>query len=236
MSEEKKKGVYKNFLTGGIASSVARTCTNPLERVEMIRQVQNSEYKGLSMTVSIMRIYNTQGILGLFKGLSASISRAFPFAALEFYFYEKLKNIFIRSNNNGERVQNIMFRQFLCGGLTGLIASTLTFPLDVARTRLGVTTLHSKIKENRLSLSLYNLWKNDGIRGLYKGYTIASFGSLLFTAIKQSSFDHFKFRFAGININNNMKNLIFGSLSGFLGTTMVYPPYLIKRVMQANGE
>ena len=63
----------------------------------------------------------------------------------------------------------------MCGGLTGLTASSLTFPLDVARTRLGATTINSEVKENKVSQSLINLWKNEGIRGLYKGYSVACF-------------------------------------------------------------
>jgi hypothetical protein len=138
----------------------------------MLRQVQNTEYKELSMRSSILRIYSTQGVSGIFKGNTAAVIRVFPFAACEFYFYELFKNLIIRGNS---KRHNSNFYNFLCGGLTGLTAATLTFPLDVARTRLGVTTLNSEIKENKLSSALINLWKNDGIKGLYKGYTVASF-------------------------------------------------------------
>jgi len=31
-------------------------------------------------------------------------------------------------------------------------------------------------------------------------------------------------------------NFIFGSFAGVLGTTILYPTYLIKRVFQANGK
>jgi solute carrier family 25 phosphate transporter 23/24/25/41 len=71
--------------------------------------------------------------------------------------------------------KNSNIYNFICGGLTGFSASTLTFPLDVVRTRLAVTTLNSKINEHRLTISLITLWKKDGIKGLYKGYSIASF-------------------------------------------------------------
>jgi hypothetical protein len=120
----------------------------------------------------LINIYQTQGVKGLFKGNFASIVRVFPFSAFEFYFIEFYKNIIIRGNQNH---QNSIFYTFLCGGLTGLTASSLTFPLDVARTRLAATTINSTLKENRLSTSLINLWKNEGLKGLYKGYSVASF-------------------------------------------------------------
>lgn len=151
---------------------MARTLTNPIERVEILRQVENVDFKGLNISNSLIKIYKTQGIQGLFKGNFASIARVFPFSALEFYFIEFYKNIIIRGNENRH---DSIFYTFICGGLTGLTASSLTFPLDVARTRLAATTTNSLIKENKLSTSLLNLWKNDGIKGLYKGFSVASF-------------------------------------------------------------
>lgn len=119
-------------------------------------------------------MYNTQGVVGIFKGNMASIIRVFPFSALEFYFIEFYKNLIIRRNSN--RVNSVFFN-FICGGLTGLTAATLTFPLDVARTRLAATTLNSELKENRIVISLMHLWKTEGLKGLYKGYSIACFVS-----------------------------------------------------------
>ena len=34
----------------------------------------------------------------------------------------------------------------------------------------------------------------------------------------------------------NTLNFIYGSSSGLIGTVLLYPSYLIKRVLQANGK
>ena len=60
----------------------------------------------------------------------------------------------------------------ICGALTGLNAITITFPLDVARTRLACNTENSSVKDSKLWATLINLYKKEGIRGLYKGYSI----------------------------------------------------------------
>ncbi len=151
---------------------MARTLTNPIERVEILRQIENLDFKGLNIFKSLAKIHQTQGLSGLLKGNVVSIIRVFPFSASEFYFIEFYKNLIIRGNQNRH---NSIFYTFVCGGLTGLTAATLTFPLDVARTRLAATTVNSTIKENKFTTSLINLWKNEGIRGLYKGYSVASF-------------------------------------------------------------
>lgn len=145
---------------------------NPIERVEILRQVDNKDYKGLNFTKSIIKFYNTQGITGVFKGNSASLVRIFPFSAIEFYSFEFYKNIFIRGKQ--KRDNNILIT-FLCGALTGLNAITLTFPLDVVRTRLACHTQNSEITESKFFRTLISLWQTSGIRGLYKGYSIVFF-------------------------------------------------------------
>jgi len=232
--EQKKKGVYKNLLSGGISASIARTVTNPIERLEILRQVGNTDYKGLSLSESLTKFYKTQGVTGLFKGNSASIARIFPYSAIEFYSFEFYKNFLIRGEQNKSR-QNSIFYTVICGGLTGLNAITLTFPLDVARTRLAVDTLNSPIKEKSIFTSLNHLWKAQGIRGLYKGYSVAFFGSIPYVAIKQTTFDLMKTHFM-IDKYRGALNFIYGAFSGVLGTVLLYPSYMIRRVLQANDK
>jgi hypothetical protein len=134
-----------------------------------LRQVDNVDYKGVNIYRAIKKFYETQGINGLFKGNSAAIIRVFPFSAIEFYSFEFYKNAFIRGRADR---QNNFFYTLLCGGLTGLNAITLTFPLDVARTRLACVTSNSQVQDANLRSSLIVLYKNFGLRGLYKGYSV----------------------------------------------------------------
>jgi len=127
------------------------------------------DYKGVNVHKAIKKFYQTEGIKGLFKGNSAAVVRVFPFSAIEFYSFEFYKNLLIRSKP--ER-QNNLYYTFLCGALTGLNAITLTFPLDVARTRLACVTSNSQVQDTNLRSSLIGLYTNYGIRGLYKGYSV----------------------------------------------------------------
>ena len=77
--------------------------------MEILRQVENVDFKGMSLKDSFIKIYKTQGILGFFKGNTASVLRIFPFAAIEFYSLEKFKNYFIRGKENR---QSLFFFNF----------------------------------------------------------------------------------------------------------------------------
>jgi hypothetical protein len=52
-------------------------------------------------------------------------------------------------------------------------------------------------------------------------------------AIKQTTFDYFKYNWMNERYKNTL-NYIFGSLSGVIGTTILYPTYLMKRVLQTS--
>lgn len=59
-----------------------------------------------------------------------------PFSALEFYFYEIFKgNLFA-----GKDKSQLGFGQKLvCGGATGVVASTMTYPFDIVKTYLTIS-------------------------------------------------------------------------------------------------
>ncbi len=57
---------------------------------------------------------------------------------------------------------------------------------------------------------------------------------MFYIAIKQSTFDFLQKKFM-INKYKNYLNLIYGSLAGIVGTLIMYPFYMIKRVFQANS-
>jgi len=136
-----------------------------------------------------MKFYKTQGWRGIFKGNSASLTRILPFSSVEFYSFEFYKNHFIRGHPDR---QNNIFYTFLCGVLTGFNSITLTFPLDVARTRLACHTSNtSEIKESSLVRTLVSLWKESGIRGLFKGYPIVLVVRIFFSLFIYISRDLF---------------------------------------------
>lgn len=229
--EQTKKGVYKNLLTGAISSGIARTILNPLERIEILRQTQNYDYNNLSFIQSVVKMYKTQGIYGFFKGNTASLMRVLPYSAVEFYSLEFAKNMLRKLNISPRNFLGL----FLCGTFSGWTAVTLTFPLDVIRTRISVNTEHSNIKEKRIIESLKNIYKEQGFKGLYKGYALTSLGNILFIATKQTIFEFLKNN-VKINKHKNSSNLIYGLAAGVISTLLLYPNYVLKRVAQTTRD
>ncbi len=122
----------------------------------------------MTLKGSLTSIWQKEGLQGLLKGNVASVARIFPFSALEFYLYEKFKNIFIRGNKDR---QNKFKYNFICAGGAGWGATAATFPLEVVRTRMAASTKgNTSMSEHSIRASLIKLFKQDGIRGLFKGF------------------------------------------------------------------
>jgi solute carrier family 25 phosphate transporter 23/24/25/41 len=92
-------------------------------------------------------MYTNEGMLGLFKGNGATILKIAPFSAAEFYFYELFKNKLYPGKTRNE----LSFGQkIIAGGLTGMTAQTITYPLDLLKTYLTINI------ENNTRVSMWD--------------------------------------------------------------------------------
>ena len=91
-----------------------------------------AEYQGLSTIGSIKHMWTSEGMAGFMKGNGVNVVRIAPFSAFEFYFYEIYKSFFMKEGSESP------IMKLWCGGLTGMTASTLTYPLDLIRTHLSL--------------------------------------------------------------------------------------------------
>jgi solute carrier family 25 protein 16 len=83
-------------------------------------------------------IYRDEGVLGLYRGHSATILRIFPYAAIKFLAYEQIRAIIIHSPDHETPI-----RRLLSGSLAGVTSVFCTYPLELIRVRLAFETKHS---------------------------------------------------------------------------------------------
>lgn len=84
---------------------------------------------------AIKDIQGNEGLLGLYRGHSATLLRIFPYAAIKFVAYEQLRAVLINSKE-----QETPFRRFMSGSLAGMTSVVFTYPLEVIRVRLAFET------------------------------------------------------------------------------------------------
>eukprot|EP00850_Spirogloea_muscicola_P005896 SM000027S09677 [mRNA] locus=s27:688259:689711:+ [translate_table: standard] len=147
--------------TAGICSTI---CTYPLELVKTRLTVQPGQYKGVFN--AFVRIVNEEGFHELYRGLIPSVVGVVPYAGANYYAYDSLRTLYRRLTKK-EQVGNVA--TLLIGSAAGAIASSATFPLEVARKRMQVGALHGRVIYKGTLDALTSIAREEGVVGLYKG-------------------------------------------------------------------
>ena len=129
-----------NFLAGGLSGIVAKTVCAPIERVKLLIQTDfenekiGERYKGIWDCFS--RCIKEEGVLSLWRGNGVNVIRYFPTQALNFSFKDYFGKLF--KPNKDASYLRIIATNIISGGLAGCCSTVFVYPLDFARTRLGV--------------------------------------------------------------------------------------------------
>lgn len=185
--------VLKSGVAGGLAGCAAKTLIAPMDRVKILFQTGNPEFKRWAGTFvglpkAISYIYRTEGALGLFRGHSATLVRIFPYAAIKFVAYEQIRAVIIPSKQ-----KETHFRRFASGSLAGMLSVLCTYPLDVIRVQLAYTGSDPKLKteKHRLLRTCRDLWTSGSsnstfwrkIRNLYPGFGATLMGIVPYAGV-----------------------------------------------------
>lgn len=132
----------QSLIVGAGARTLAGCIMIPVTVVKIRCEAGSMEYKGIVKALSTIR--GTEGLRGLTKGLMPTLFRDVPFSGIYLMFYENLK-VYC---NKLTPYQNI--NHFSCGIGAGVLASLVTQPADVIKTRIQLnptTTTMTVIKQ-----------------------------------------------------------------------------------------
>ncbi|CAL9187639.1 unnamed protein product [Musa hybrid cultivar] len=150
---------------GGAAAGIMSTLVcHPLEVLKDRLTVNRETYP--SITLALSRIYKKDGIGGLYAGLSPTLIGMLPYSTCYYFMYDTMKNSYCQTKQKKSLNRPEML---IIGALAGLTASTISFPLEVARKRLMVGSLHGKCPPH-MAAALSEVVREEGLMGLYRGW------------------------------------------------------------------
>ncbi|XP_026228288.1 solute carrier family 25 member 40 [Anabas testudineus] len=159
------------LLAGAIARVGSATVISPVELIRTKLQSQKLSYREL--THCIRSAVENEGWLSLWRGLGPTLLRDVPFSALYWYNYEKGKTWLCEWKNTTEPTLTITF---ISGAVSGSIASVVTLPFDVVKTRRQVelgelqrTNLSRQMSSSTISV-MSRIVAQDGFGGLFAGF------------------------------------------------------------------
>lgn len=133
---------------GAMAGITSVVMTYPLDITRTRLSVQSSSLAAIKrgpnappaaklpgMFPTIARIYRTEGgIPALYRGLVPTVMGVAPYVGLNFAVYEHMRKVV---TPQGQRDPSA-FGKLLAGGISGAVAQTVTYPMDVLRRRFQV--------------------------------------------------------------------------------------------------
>jgi len=153
-----KFGIKERLLSGALAGATAATLTHPLD-VMRVRLATQTELKGWGDCVK--SILNEAGFKGFYKGYAPTVMSLGPFIAVNFSTFDYLKTNY----GPDEDCRFPALRILALGGVAGLCAQTMCYPLDTIRRRMQIKGTHYTGIANAWATIL----SKEGVRGFYKG-------------------------------------------------------------------
>jgi len=151
--------IWVVFTSAMTARIIAATVVSPLELIRTKMQSRNLKYKEVG--VALRQLMEQRGWQGLWLGLVPTLLRDVPFSVIYWSSYESLKNSF-------KQTTPTTTFSFFAGSLSGTVAAVVTLPFDVVKTHRQIDIDKPK-KGNSLLSSMNDIYKSQGVRGLFTG-------------------------------------------------------------------
>ncbi|XP_022070744.1 mitochondrial dicarboxylate carrier [Acanthochromis polyacanthus] len=221
---------------GGLSSSAAACLTHPLDLIKVHLQTQQEvRVRMIGMTVNVVR---REGYLALYSGLSASLCRQMTYSLSRFGIYETVRDKVNRKN------KGLMpfYQKVLLGAFGGFAGGFIGTPADLVNVRMqNDVKLPFKLRRNYAHVfdGLLRVWKEEGIRKLFSGATMASTRGALVSVGQLSCYDQSKqlVLATGYLADNILTHFLASVIAGGCATILCQPLDVVKtRLMNSKVE
>mmetsp|Transcript_10356 Transcript_10356/g.14203 ORF Transcript_10356/g.14203 Transcript_10356/m.14203 type:complete len:317 (+) Transcript_10356:86-1036(+) len=177
-SSEREASVWGRLGAGAAAATTAVIVTYPLDFVQTQLAVQTTTRKYTGILNTISTVTKQEGISQLYRGFNVALLSTIPYIAINMTLWEHLKKLvrrkFSKEGPKGDTHKSGGLSPIvsaLCGAVSGAVASTITFPLDVLRRHMQ---LNSRAKGQDIQYASYldcirKIYLKDGVKGFYRG-------------------------------------------------------------------
>ncbi|XP_051244748.1 mitochondrial dicarboxylate carrier [Dicentrarchus labrax] len=221
---------------GGVSSSAAACLTHPLDLIKVHLQTQQEvRVRMIGMTVNVVR---REGYLALYSGLSASLCRQMTYSLSRFAIYETIRDKMNRKNQGFIP----FYQKVLLGAFGGFAGGFIGTPADLVNVRMqNDVKLPVELRRNYAHAldGLLRVWKEEGVRKLFSGATVASTRGALVSVGQLSCYDQSKqlVLATGYLTDNILTHFLASVFAGGCATVLCQPLDVVKtRLMNSKLE
>ncbi|XP_076609194.1 mitochondrial dicarboxylate carrier isoform X1 [Chaetodon auriga] len=221
---------------GGISSSAAACLTHPLDLIKV--HLQTQQEVRLRMTGMAVNVVRREGFLALYSGLSASICRQMTYSLSRFAIYETVRDKLNREN------KGLMpfYQKVLLGAFGGFVGGFIGTPADLVNVRMqNDVKLPVELRRNYAHAldGLLRVWREEGVKKLFSGATVASTRGALVSIGQLSCYDQSKqlVLATGYLTDSILTHFVASVFAGGCATVLCQPLDVVKtRLMNSKLE
>ena len=208
-----------SFISGSLAGLITCTCVQPLDVIKTNILTLN---QSLTIPQSIKYVKSQYGLLGFFRGLRPASYKAFLGSGMSFYYLETFKSLITASS-------------FFTNSIIAMVSRGLTIvslsPLSIIKVRMEApqATAYKSVSDGIL-----RIYKEEGIKGYYKGLTSCLLRDLPFSGLAYAFYQLFKDminELFGVS-NTAFTQVLAGAGAGLTATILTQPFDIIKTRQQ----
>lgn len=228
-----------HVLAGALAGTTASLVTCPLDVIKTRLQSSTSSnlYRYDTTTFGAFRqLYLKEGVRGFYRGLQPNLIALAPNWGIYFFSYEYLKDFC--TNELGQD----QFTVHVVSAIgAGTASATITAPMWVIRTRMMIQQKGvSPFYYNSVADALKTIYKTEGVRGMYKGFT-ASLVGLIHAGIQFPTYELIKSYCHSMNCDHNenlatWQIIMASATSKMIASSVWYPHEVIRTRLQNQSE
>lgn len=217
---------------GGLAGTLAVSATHPLDLVKV--HLQTSTSQSNSFTNVFIRVVHSDGVLGLFNGLSASILRQLTYSLPRFGLHDYYKI------QVSKRRKISVYENVIVAGMAGLIGGVTGNPADMINVRMqNDMKLQMAMRRNYQSAihGIIEVFQKEGFMKLLSGLSMTSNRAVLMTIGQAAGYDQMKIMLLSTNIfHDNLQTHICSAFGAAAIATVLTQPFDVMktRLMNAN--
>lgn len=225
------------FLFGGLSGMVATSVVQPLDVLKNRMQMAGEGGVGVRYTSSFgaaRSIIAAEGPLVMYSGLSAGLFRQATYTTGRLGAFQTLQEKL--SDGKGPLP---LYKKIFCGMVAGAFGAVLGNPSEVCLIRMatdGRLPPEQRRNYKHVFHALGQIYKNEGINGLFKGLSPTVSRAVILNAVQLSSFEQAKEllkKYTGIT-TPTLLHFTASFISGFLSTVVSMPSDLAKTKLQTQ--
>jgi len=241
----KEQPLWKGFVTGSLGSMAGGAASHPLDLIKVRLQIQGEAAVGeaaakklspIGMGASILK---TQGVQGLFKGLSASLLRQGVYSGTRFGAYDVIKSMMGATPDKPLPI----YLKVPAAMLAGAIGATVGNPADLSMVRMqadGKLPPEQRRNYKNAFDAIIRVSREEGVLALWTGVQATVNRAVIVTVGQIAAYDQCKQMLLTTSYFEDNLTTHFSAafMAAFVSSAMSHPVDLAKtRLMNMkHGE